>query len=208
MRIIRWFAELAVWSILLAPALSIPAEKGCACTPGGCSDEGSSAMKCCSGCSSDFYNAHETACSCQIPLPSNILLAHDPAYSYIQRGSGSIRPYDREGRFAGSLGPNKAITRHVPNSPPDSFGSLGPPDMEVIEFLPPSARLVFNVLASEGPLTQKDLISKTDLPPRTVRYALGRLKEECIIKEGFNFRDGRQSMYGLNIDVFRVSAKR
>jgi DNA-binding Lrp family transcriptional regulator len=70
--------------------------------------------------------------------------------------------------------------------------------LDVIEYLPPSAKLVFNVLASDGPLTQKDLISKTDLPPRTVRYALGRLKEESVIRECFYFPDARQSLYGLN----------
>ncbi len=41
------------------------------------------------------------------------------------------------------------------------------------------------MLASDGILTQKDIISKTDLPQRTVRYALGRLKGEEMSEERF-----------------------
>ena len=69
--------------------------------------------------------------------------------------------------------------------------------MDVVEYLPPSAKQVFDVLATNGPLTQKDLISKTDLPPRTVRYALSRLKSEDILEERFCFQDARQSLYSL-----------
>ena len=78
---------------------------------------------------------------------------------------------------------------------------MGPPDPDVVEYLPPSAKLVFDALASSGPLTQKDLISKTELLPRTVRYALGRLKEESVIREYFYLRDARQSLYKLNSAV-------
>jgi DNA-binding MarR family transcriptional regulator len=76
--------------------------------------------------------------------------------------------------------------------------SVGPPDLDVVEYLPPSAWQVFQVLASDGPLTQKDIISKTALPPRTVRYALGRLRGEEMLEERFCFSDARQSLYRLN----------
>ena len=76
--------------------------------------------------------------------------------------------------------------------------NVGPPDLDVVEYLPPSAKQVFLALASEGPLTQKDLISKTDLPQRTVRYALDRLKGEDMLEERFCFRDARQILYSLN----------
>jgi DNA-binding MarR family transcriptional regulator len=69
--------------------------------------------------------------------------------------------------------------------------------MDVVEYLPTSAKQVFKVLASEGPMTQKDLIRKTDLPPRTVRYALGKLKDENMLVERFCFHDARQSLYSL-----------
>ncbi len=57
---------------------------------------------------------------------------------------------------------------------------------------------MYKVLETSGLLTQKDIIRKTYLPPRTVRYALDRLRDESIIQERFYFRDARQSLYGLN----------
>lgn len=67
-----------------------------------------------------------------------------------------------------------------------------------IGHLPPSAKLVYKVLEHGGQLTQKDLIRETSLPSRTVRYALGRLKEERILVERHYFTDARQSLYTLN----------
>jgi DNA-binding MarR family transcriptional regulator len=63
--------------------------------------------------------------------------------------------------------------------------------------LPPSAKLVYKVLESDGRLTQKDLAERTALPPRTVRYAIGRLKEKNLLVERFSFVDARQSLYSL-----------
>jgi hypothetical protein len=53
-------------------------------------------------------------------------------------------------------------------------------------------------LETDGQLTQKDLIEKTLLPSRTVRYALHRLKSENFLIEYYYFIDARQSLYGLN----------
>lgn len=64
--------------------------------------------------------------------------------------------------------------------------------------MPPSAKLVYKVLESSGLLTQKDIIKKTYLPPRTVRYALNRLREEHVLMERFYFKDARQSLYGIS----------
>jgi DNA-binding MarR family transcriptional regulator len=55
------------------------------------------------------------------------------------------------------------------------------------------------VLESNGLLTQKEIIRRTYLPPRTVRYALNRLRNEKVITERFCFKDARQSLYGLHI---------
>jgi len=44
-------------------------------------------------------------------------------------------------------------------------------------------------------MTHKDLVEKTHLAPRTVRYALKKLKERQLIIEKFNFRDARQIIY-------------
>jgi hypothetical protein len=70
--------------------------------------------------------------------------------------------------------------------------------------LPASAKLVFKVLESGSLLTQKDIIAKTFLPARTVRYALTRLKKENLLLERFYFQDARQSLYGLNAQALGV----
>ncbi|MCK9581464.1 MAG: winged helix-turn-helix transcriptional regulator [Methanoregula sp.] len=75
-----------------------------------------------------------------------------------------------------------------------------------IGHLPPSAKLVYKVLESEGLLTQKDLIRETSLPSRTVRYALARLREEKILVERYYFTDARQSLYGLALKKQEVVA--
>ncbi len=61
--------------------------------------------------------------------------------------------------------------------------------------LPPSSMMVLQILDSGGAMTHKDLVSKSKLAPRTVRYALKKLKERQMIIEKFNFRDARQIIY-------------
>ncbi len=68
-----------------------------------------------------------------------------------------------------------------------------------LDRLPPSAKLVIKVLESGSLMTQKEIINKTYLPARTVRYALSRLKEENLLQQRFYFQDARQSLYGLKI---------
>ncbi|MCX6689997.1 MAG: hypothetical protein NTZ39_09975 [Methanoregula sp.] len=75
-----------------------------------------------------------------------------------------------------------------------------------IGHLPPSVKLVYKVLETSGQMTQKDLIRETSLPSRTVRYALGRLKDEKVLIERHYFTDARQSLYGLNRPVAEVVA--
>jgi hypothetical protein len=53
-------------------------------------------------------------------------------------------------------------------------------------------------------LTQKEIINKTYLPARTVRFALTRLKEENLLLRRFSFRDARQNLYGLNAPSLEV----
>lgn len=61
--------------------------------------------------------------------------------------------------------------------------------------LPPSSKTVLEILDVGGAMTHKDLVQKTHLAPRTVRYALKKLKERQLIIEKFNFRDARQIIY-------------
>jgi len=54
---------------------------------------------------------------------------------------------------------------------------------------------VLEILDVGGAMTHKDIVSKTHLAPRTVRYALKKLKERHLIIEKFNFSDARQIIY-------------
>ena len=44
-------------------------------------------------------------------------------------------------------------------------------------------------------LTHKEIVRMSHLAPRTVRYALKKLKENNLIIEKFNFKDARQIIY-------------
>lgn len=70
------------------------------------------------------------------------------------------------------------------------------PDVEaVVEELPPSAQTVYRELKEQGPLTHKDLVEATGMPPRTVRYAVSRLRESGILGERCNLMDCRQCFF-------------
>jgi transcription initiation factor IIE alpha subunit len=72
--------------------------------------------------------------------------------------------------------------------------------MMIMNPLPPSSKIVLKILGTDGALTHKDIVNKTHCSPRTVRYALKRLKEHELIIEKMNIRDMRQIIY-----QFRVS---
>jgi DNA-binding MarR family transcriptional regulator len=74
------------------------------------------------------------------------------------------------------------------------------PGWETVAALPASAKLVARVLEHEGPLSGTELAAETRLPPRTVRYAVGRLEEADVVSEGFSLRDAREKRYRLRID--------
>jgi predicted transcriptional regulator len=61
--------------------------------------------------------------------------------------------------------------------------------------LPPSSKAVLRILDSGGAMTHKDIVSKSHCSPRTVRYALKKLKEHELIIEKMNLRDMRQIIY-------------
>lgn len=190
MIITRLLGVLAVISLLTAPVLSEQITKTCTCTS---SDSHSTkVMSCCCG-SERSSTCFSQGCHCpDLLAPSGGMDVYDPGYSYF--GESSSRTVGRKGPSTSSSG-SVGGSRYSGPTPDNS--SDGPPDLDGLEYLPPSARHVFDVLATNGPLTQKDLISMTDLPPRTVRYALSRLKGEDILQERFCFQDARQSLYSL-----------
>ena len=78
----------------------------------------------------------------------------------------------------------------------DPAVSDGIPDLRMImKPLPPSSKIVLKILGKEGALTHKDIVKKSHCSPRTVRFALRRLKENELIVEKLNMRDMRQIIY-------------
>ena len=67
----------------------------------------------------------------------------------------------------------------------------------VREELPPSCKLTYLVLQANGRLTQQELVEKTALSPRTVRYAVDRLEEADVIASEWSVEDARQRQYRI-----------
>jgi predicted transcriptional regulator len=55
------------------------------------------------------------------------------------------------------------------------------------------------ILYSGCAMTQKDLVKKTSLHPRTVRYALKKLKEQELLIEKLKTDDLRQIIYQIRV---------
>lgn len=63
--------------------------------------------------------------------------------------------------------------------------------------LPPSAKLVHLVLERESPLTQSELVERTQLSARTVRSALRKLEGRDLVDEGICLTDARKRLYSV-----------
>lgn len=183
MKAFKLIIALTILSLLAAPAFSTHEKKVCACTSGGC--DSPHAMSCCD-------KIIEEPCLCQISSASGMEV-YEPGDPWLI--SPSFYKNGRAGLAAASMSGSRD-GGFSPGFPAGSEGK-GPPWSEVIDYLPPSARVIFKALAFDGPMTQKDIISATGLPTRTVRYALGKLKDESVVEECFYFPDARQSLYRL-----------
>ena len=64
--------------------------------------------------------------------------------------------------------------------------------------MPPSSKLLLKILEYEGSMTQKELVSKTLLPDRTVRLAMSHLLEKGYVKRRISIRDSRQKIYEIS----------
>jgi predicted transcriptional regulator len=65
----------------------------------------------------------------------------------------------------------------------------------IMKPLPQSSKTVLRILGTDGAMTHKDIVRKTHCSPRTIRYALRKLKENNLIIEKMNMRDMRQIIY-------------
>lgn len=71
------------------------------------------------------------------------------------------------------------------------------PSIDKLKGMPASTKLIYKILVHEGSMTQKDLISASLLPERTVRYATNLLMSRGLITTQPHFRDARQTVYGI-----------
>jgi DNA-binding MarR family transcriptional regulator len=71
---------------------------------------------------------------------------------------------------------------------------------DIVQDLPPSAKLVLKVLEYNGGLTQKQIVENSRLSQRTVRDALDRLQEADVVEKDIYIPDARQNLYRLGID--------
>ncbi|MHA1906189.1 MAG: MarR family transcriptional regulator [Candidatus Thorarchaeota archaeon] len=63
--------------------------------------------------------------------------------------------------------------------------------------IPKSARIVLHHLATTGPMSPKQISRKSDLPLRTVSFALRRLTAQNLLRRIPNLQDMRQPLYHL-----------
>lgn len=71
---------------------------------------------------------------------------------------------------------------------------------ELVQDLPPSAKLVLKVLEYNGGLTQKQIVENSRLSQRTVRDALDRLQEADVVEKDIYIPDARQNLYRLTVE--------
>ena len=68
---------------------------------------------------------------------------------------------------------------------------------EPVPALPRSATVVYKAIRKYGRITPKDLIGKTNLTPRTVRFALTYLKTHHYVRRTPCLLDMRSSYYSI-----------
>jgi NAD+ kinase len=59
----------------------------------------------------------------------------------------------------------------------------------------PSAKYVFRLLSDQGPMTEKQLVTESGLPERTVRNALTYLVRQKYVRRSSSLRDARQAIF-------------
>ncbi len=69
--------------------------------------------------------------------------------------------------------------------------------------IPKSARVVLHSLATIGPMSPKEISRKSELPLRTVSFAIRRLTKWHLLKRIPNLQDMRQPLYNIESDEIR-----
>ena len=69
-----------------------------------------------------------------------------------------------------------------------------------LDSLPESAQRVFGAVRDEGPLTHAGLRDRTGLPPRTIRFAVKRLRDEGLVDARSSLKDCRTCYFFVSRD--------
>lgn len=72
--------------------------------------------------------------------------------------------------------------------------------------LPGSAQRVFDAVRDDGPLTHSDLRERTGLPPRTIRFAVKRLRDEGLVDARSSLKDCRTCYFFVSKDCVEHGA--
>ncbi|MFX0113997.1 MAG: hypothetical protein ACFFB3_05585 [Candidatus Hodarchaeota archaeon] len=67
---------------------------------------------------------------------------------------------------------------------------------------PRSIQLTFQALREDSPLNLDALTERTNLPKRTVRFAIGRLRASNLVKRVPDLEDLRRGLYAVSNSVF------
>lgn len=67
----------------------------------------------------------------------------------------------------------------------------------VLRTMPPSANFVFYVLERQGPLPRHRLLDETNLPDRTLGYALEILLKKGLVIKKLDQKDARLRVYDI-----------
>ena len=69
--------------------------------------------------------------------------------------------------------------------------------------IPKSARVVLHSLATTGPMSPKEISRRSDLPLRTVSFAIRRLTAWNLLRRIPNLQDMRQPLYNIQNEEVR-----
>ncbi|HET6398280.1 MAG TPA: winged helix-turn-helix domain-containing protein [Candidatus Thermoplasmatota archaeon] len=79
-------------------------------------------------------------------------------------------------------------------------------DPERYHSLPESARRVFAAIREGGPISHSGLREATGLPPRTIRFAVKRLRTEGLVDSRLSLKDSRTCFFFVKKDLVGAEA--
>ena len=79
-------------------------------------------------------------------------------------------------------------------------------DPERYHSLPDSARRVFTAIREKGPISHSGLREATALPPRTIRFAVKRLRTEGLVDSRLSLKDSRTCFFFVKKDWIGADA--